>query len=129
MGPLFSVQSLRLRSSFYIREYGTTVEPAGHIDFAAQPQKAARGRCAAARCVVLPPVLEQVGSFLRRFADIAESIGEWCCASLWLMQTQRRLAHVACCWRAVPRNKDARCTVVWQYHCVALVFAKVSFRM
>lgn len=56
MGPLYSVQSLRLRSSFYIREYGTTVEPAGHIDFEAQPQKAARGRCAAAQCAVLLPV-------------------------------------------------------------------------
>ncbi|KAK9842046.1 hypothetical protein WJX81_005876 [Elliptochloris bilobata] len=47
MGPLYSVQSLRLRSSFYIREYATTVEPAGHIDFAAQPRKEARGRLAA----------------------------------------------------------------------------------
>ena len=46
MGPLYSVQSMRLRSSFYIREYGTTVDPAAHFDFAAQPQKEARGRCA-----------------------------------------------------------------------------------
>jgi len=45
MGPLYSVQSLRLRSSFFIREYATTVEPATHIDFASQPQKDAHGRC------------------------------------------------------------------------------------
>ena len=45
MGPLYSVQSLRLRSSFFIREYATTVEPSAHIDFTSQPQKDARGRC------------------------------------------------------------------------------------
>ena len=53
MGPLYSVQSLRLRSSFFIREYATTVEPAADIDFASQPQKDARGRCVlSVGCVV-----------------------------------------------------------------------------
>ena len=48
MGPLYSVQSLRLRSSFLICEAATSVDPAGPIDFGAQPRKPPRGRLAAA---------------------------------------------------------------------------------
>eukprot|EP00884_Botryococcus_braunii_P006348 jgi/Botrbrau1/15714/Bobra.4_1s0085.2 len=44
MGPLYSVQSLRLRSHFAIKEHKTVVDPNQPIDFASQPQRSERPR-------------------------------------------------------------------------------------
>ena len=44
MGPIYSLQNLHLLTHMFIREYATSVDPAGTVSFAEQPMQEARGK-------------------------------------------------------------------------------------